>query len=321
MATRSLTDVFILMRNNASQTRHIYSEQNMTDRMALVDPEMGLELRRNESRLPPPWVDNLEECHYAMSRLKNKLNDLQLLYDKHLLRPSLDDSTDEEQRIEALSEEISRMFEAIHKLIQQVQHQSKDSSSQKELRLSYNVVSSLVSTLQNLSNTFRKLQSSYLKKLNSREEISRLYFGTELTLDSEGSWELDNELDNIDRAFSLSIGGDRSTEGQSQMQLLMLEEENTRAAMHREAEVRQIVKSIVDLNDIFKELSHMVADQGTVLDRIDYNIEQTQIQVHQGYQQLQKADMYQRKNRKMYCILVLASVTIFLTFLLIIVKT
>lgn len=58
-----------------------------------------------------------------------------------------------------------------------------------------------------------------------------------------------------------------------------------------------------------------------MLDRIDYNIEQTQIQVHQGYQQLQKAEMYQRKNRKIYCILILASVTIFLTFLLIVVKT
>lgn len=81
----------------------------MTDRMALVDPEMGFELRRNESRLPPSWVDTLEECHYTMSRLKNKLNDLNVLYDKHLLRPSLDDSTDEEQRIEALSEEISRV--------------------------------------------------------------------------------------------------------------------------------------------------------------------------------------------------------------------
>lgn len=97
--------------------------------------------------------------------------------------------------------------------------------------------------------------------MNSREEISRLYFGNELTLDSEVSWELDNDVDNIDKAFSLSIGGDKYGVAQSQMQLLMLEEENTRASMHREAEVRQIVKSIVDLNDIFKELSHMVADQ------------------------------------------------------------
>lgn len=82
----------------------------MTDRMALVgDPEIGLELRRGESRLPPAWADNLEESHYAMSRLKNKLNDLKSLYDKHLLRPTLDDSTDEEQQIEVLTQEITRV--------------------------------------------------------------------------------------------------------------------------------------------------------------------------------------------------------------------
>lgn len=61
--------------------------------------------------------------------------------------------------------------------------------------------------------------------------------------------------------------------------------------------------------------------QGTILDRIDYNVEQTQIQVGQGYQQLQKADAYQRKNRKMVCIIVLAAAIILLLFILIIFKT
>lgn len=73
-------------------------------------------------------------------------------------------------------------------------------------------------------------------------------------------WELDNELNNIDRAFSLSTTSEYSRL-QSQTQLLLLEEENTRDAAQREQEVRQIVKSIVDLNDIFKDLSHMVAEQ------------------------------------------------------------
>lgn len=68
-------------------------------------------------------------------------------------------------------------------------------------------------------------------------------------------------------------------------------------------------------------LLNFVLFQGTILDRIDYNVEQTQIQVYQGYQQLQKADAYQRKNRKMMCILILAALTIFFTCLLIIVKT
>jgi len=65
----------------------------------------------------------------------------------------------------------------------------------------------------------------------------------------------------------------------------------------------------------------MVLEQGTVLDRIDYNIENTQVQVFEGFKQLQKADAYQRKNRKMCAIVSLAAVTILLLFILIIVKS
>lgn len=107
----------------------------------------------------------------------------------------------------------------------------------------------------------------------------------------------------------------------SQQQMLLIQEENTKMVSEREDEVNKIVRSIVDLNEIFKDLAHMVHDQGTVLDRIDYNIEQTQVQVHEGYKQLQKADRYQKKNRKMHCILILCIIIITLFILLIIVKS
>ncbi len=58
-----------------------------------------------------------------------------------------------------------------------------------------------------------------------------------------------------------------------------------------------------------------------MLDRIDYNIENTSISVHEGLKQLQKADTYQRKNRKVLCIMALAGSSVFLLILLIIVKS
>lgn len=72
---------------------------------------------------------------------------------------------------------------------------------------------------------------------------------------------------------------------------------------------------------LFQEMSHMVADQGTVLDRIDYNIEQTQVRVHEGLIHLQKAEGHQKKNRKMMCIVTLASTIIVLIIILIVVKS
>jgi hypothetical protein len=45
-------------------------------------------------------------------------------------------------------------------------------------------------------------------------------------------------------------------------------------AQERDREVRGILQSINDLAQIMKDLSVLVIDQGTIVDRIDYNMEQ-----------------------------------------------
>ncbi len=48
------------------------------------------------------------------------------------------------------------------------------------------------------------------------------------------------------------------------------------------------VRSIQDLNTIFKELATLVIDQGTILDRIDYNMEQVVERVKAGVKELEE---------------------------------
>ena len=61
--------------------------------------------------------------------------------------------------------------------------------------------------------------------------------------------------------------------------------------------------------------------QGTILDRIDYNIEHASVQVEKGLQQLQKAQKYQKKNRKMLIVVILTCVIILLIIILVAVKS
>lgn len=61
--------------------------------------------------------------------------------------------------------------------------------------------------------------------------------------------------------------------------------------------------------------------QGTLLDRIDYNVEQTATRVEKGVVQLQKAEKYQKKNRKMLIISVLFVIVVILLIILIAVKS
>lgn len=124
MATRNLTEPFILMRNNALQSKHIYAEQvfvynlslrilhlivsliitnilfqNLSDRTALVSSDSisadNVELRNINlsDSTPPVWADALEETQYILSRLRIKIDSLMELHAKQLTRPTLDDTS------------------------------------------------------------------------------------------------------------------------------------------------------------------------------------------------------------------------------------
>ena len=56
----------------------------------------------------------------------------------------------------------------------------------------------------------------------------------------------------------------------------------------REREINEIAKSIHTIAEIFKELQTLIIDQGTLLDRIDYNVEQMNVNVKSAVRELDK---------------------------------
>ena len=58
------------------------------------------------------------------------------------------------------------------------------------------------------------------------------------------------------------------------------------AIAQREHEINDIAKGIIELSDIFKDLQGMVIDQGTMLDRIDYNVEKMAVDVKEAEKEL-----------------------------------
>ncbi|EDW75391.1 uncharacterized protein Dwil_GK19716 [Drosophila willistoni] len=352
MTSRNLTEVFVIMRNNASKNRNHYDDRRGSDAERLLkhtvrEAEEGLEMQ-DDYASPPIWLDRFEEAQYTMSKIKPKLDELGSLHARHLLRPTFDDQQDDECDIEVLSQMVSKLITSTHRHIQCVRS-SLGVGTKTEQRLTANAVQCALLQLQELTFKFRSSQNAYLVQLNSREERSQKYFDNgEFTNVELGGFEggdtnfvdsFDNFLQPLDgmdaasgsktNAYLFEEENDQDIDDHfkkpianrlTQQQLLLFEEENTKQAQHREEEVTKIVKSIYDLNDIFKDLGHMVQEQGTVLDRIDYNVEQTQTRVSEGLRQLHKAEMYQRKNRKMCIILVLAAVTFIMLLLLIITK-
>ncbi|XP_046841728.1 syntaxin-16-like [Xenia sp. Carnegie-2017] len=310
MATNSHTEYFIRIRNEIQRFNN-YARQNDfavtdDDTVALVaTSDVEFSGTSAISSLPPEWVDNVEEIQYEVTKIKQKMKQLSTMHDKHLNRPSLDDSADEEQTIEITTKEITQMFHqsqaAIHKIIAK-----SKSGNPEEKRLVKNVVSSLAASLQELSGNFRKSQSTYLKKMKNREERESQYFNR--NIGSVGSSLLEDDNSELyDTGFSA--------------QQVKLVDDNTALIQQREKEIQHIVSSIADLNQIFQDLSSLIVEQGTILDRIDYNVEQASVKVEEGLEQLKKGEKYQKSSRKMLIIILLAVIIVVLLISLVATKS
>jgi syntaxin 16 len=93
---------------------------------------------------------------------------------------------------------------------------------------------------------------------------------------------------------------------------------NDAAIMQREREITDIAQSIIELADIFKELQTMIIDQGTMLDRIDYNVERMAVDVKAADKELKVASGYQRKGTKRRIIFLLILLVVGMIILLIV---
>ena len=74
------------------------------------------------------------------------------------------------------------------------------------------------------------------------------------------------------------------------------------SAQYKDEEITNLVKSINDLASIFKDLSVLVVEQGTILDRIDYNIESARDDTREANKHLEAVKKSETSTRARACI-------------------
>lgn len=271
-------------------------------KVSLLKKEDRVEL--GECNNVPGWAGKVEGLNYQISRVESRVSELNSLHVSHLSRPGMEEGGELEERIAQMTADMTKQFSECNKQLAALQrHSATLAGSQK--RVLTNIVTNLVTRLQEITGDFRLSQGNYLRKVEAREQRNNQYF-TSFTQDDED-----------DGLLILDTGPGSGWHKQDMLQM----EENSKFLRKREQEISSIVQSIQDLNTIFKDLASMVSEQGEIVDRIDYNIENASIKVEHGLEELKKASKYQKSNRKMKCILVLGISLIILIFLLIITKT
>lgn len=251
--------------------------------------------------LPPQWVDDVDAINESLSditRLMGILSSMHATRVGTVFGSNLDDM---EMKIEGMTGDITDKFRQAERLLMRVGIATKRCGGEEAI-IGTNVQRSLAKKLQELSAEFRQKQRKYLSDVQSQKsgaiEETESKFGIDLN-------ETNQEY---------GVNGTQLNQSQ-----LAVVDDLTQAVQSRDKEIAQIASSIQELGTIFKELAVLVIDQGTILDRIDYNMETVVEQTKEGISHLQKAEKSQKNARPMKCILCL-SMTIFVLLLILMLK-
>ncbi len=246
-----------------------------------------------------PTMALRQDLQQKMRSIRALMEDVRVLHGKASLN-TFDDTRNDEVAVELATEQITSLFRSCEKALVACNSSSAAVSvglSPVERTIQDNVQRTLALELQKLSLDFRKQQKSYLMRLRERDGRKSTAANALGALDDEGTLATDTFL--------------------SEMQSLQVDN-SVALADERDREVVKIVGSIHDLGIVMKDLSALVIEQGTVLDRIDCQLQETSSVVEQGVSQLRRAEKAQRRGILASCVLILCAMIAFLFVILII---
>ncbi|GAW83795.1 t-SNARE [Plasmodium gonderi] len=299
---RNVTNTYFDYRREIKKKRNRFKLSAYEQLNDVNDDDSGKEnlLNRNKdiemqehSLLPPAWIEKVEECSEEIRNIRSKLVELEKKKKKKKLLNVLNDDQMIVEEIAEMCTEITLLIKNCESKIQGIAWdeteeggeisndlQNIDRSSEKLslhtmqrnsnniiAKLKMNAKKSLISQLKSISHTFHNRQKKYI---NDFKKLSN---------------ECNDYVENIE------IGVIEN----SQQHELTYEENKDLTCLNiakRNTDLRKISNTVIDLHHIFKELSVMLVDQGSMLDRIDYNLDLSIDKCEKG---LNKLKIFQKK--------------------------
>ncbi|AMD22136.1 HGL204Cp [Eremothecium sinecaudum] len=272
-----------------------------------------VDFSRKANTLPPAYFDLTHDLDTILAENADCIIQLTKLYRKNLL-PGFEDKTQDEKQIEELSYQVISNYQKCYSIMKRLQN-IKETQVYRgtqlrkgELVILDNCCKMYAVKIQNSSNKFRVMQNNYLKFLNNDD-----FKPLPSVKDDEENLALLEEEEG--HANQLEVDSYSRETLMKQRQ----KHQNTRLLEQRDEEITKLAKGVLEVSTIFREMQALIIDQGTVIDRIDYNLENTNVQLRQAQGELTEATRYQKRSQKCRVIFLL-SLLVLLLFVFVLLK-
>ena len=211
------------------------------------------------------------------------------------------------KNIKRLSSQLKQELKQVDKNIRlYVNEELKQTNNELQYRIKNNMSQNILTELNSFSRKFKLNQEIYLKKCK------------ELVFEEEEE-NNNNILELYDISTNNSDNNDNIINTNIINQNFLMKDEPDQLLQKRENELDEIVRGINKLQELFKDLHIIVIEQGTILDRIDYNIDAGLNNVSKGKKKIIDAEEHHKSSCFRNVILFLL-ITIFVECLLILFK-
>jgi syntaxin 16 len=339
MTTRDLTTKFQEFRASERAFAQLerWTEENIVDGLLSPsyereDMELGFDSSFPVNVSLPQWVHCVKEFDAHCDAVECELLRLSALQRQRLL------VTFNMSQEEAVEQDLRDTMTTVHESLHAVEvllsapygvfgancsSATYESDAARSSRL--NARKSLAKRLLELSRKYRMLQRDFDACLAHQHTFGKKSPQKNKDAKQASSmlkrpWKMSNELSFLTESTERRVLEHLDTRcpGENIMtleQMAQLEEHEALVAA-RNDDVEAVAKSITDVAQIFKELAVLVIDQGTVLDRIDYNMENVAERTQAATRQLVKASNFHADTKPLKCAIALCfTITLLLLFL------
>eukprot|EP01055_Gregarina_sp_Pseudo9_P005638 Gregarina_sp_Pseudo_9__5637@NODE_785_length_2224_cov_15_463158_g739_i0_p1_GENE_NODE_785_length_2224_cov_15_463158_g739_i0NODE_785_length_2224_cov_15_463158_g739_i0_p1_ORF_typecomplete_len340_score57_26Syntaxin/PF00804_25/2_6e03Syntaxin/PF00804_25/8_6e08SNARE/PF05739_19/1_2e04SNARE/PF05739_19/1_6e06Glycoprot_B_PH1/PF17416_2/0_98Glycoprot_B_PH1/PF17416_2/35_NODE_785_length_2224_cov_15_463158_g739_i011202139 len=285
--TRRRQDIFKVPPHTEHQYRSIIPQG--------VDETGDVELvALNATTRVPDWLVDIEAAHCSLDNLKSELAAYQRMQSQHMMDVFVKDTRMALREVMAKSNEVTSCIRQAEEHILKLRN-CKPGTDSEERTIRLNASRNAAKSFEELSKLFRKKQNFYMRELEKRQLVEQ----------PASVWTTDN-----------ATAPPEGSAQQTQQQLMIQREETEQS---RQTQISQLATTMQEVEGLFDQSRSMAIEQGSMLDRIDVNVEQAVDNTDRARIVLHKIENKQRHGIVKQVSVVLMSVNVAM-FVLVLIK-